>query len=291
MNYLDITYLPEENKKSLKNTFANTILTFELVNKIKETKSNLDEYVNNYRSLHLTVRKIQKNQFKIDNKIKKLEKEKKYLKRENETKKVIKIQAQIDKLNNKRIEITKKIPSNWEDAHNQYKTLALESKKAITKYRRNVDSIYKNIKITKIIIEDRIKLDKLDNKILNLKKFILSEPKKNNITRIKNIEKFLDEIEGTDLIKEKLSKARRILKKDNINLIKINSFIDEANENYILEKKWRLKATKDLLPKLIKFDNSVKDTIGLRLQKKLSKEQAKYVAACRSVHKDISLNF
>ena len=41
----------------------------------------------------------------------------------------------------------------------------------------------------------------------------------------------------------------------------------------------------------IKFDDSIKNTIGLRLQEKLSKEQAKYVAACRSTHTDISLNF
>ena len=48
---------------------------------------------------------------------------------------------------------------------------------------------------------------------------------------------------------------------------------------------------KELLPQLIKFDDSIKNTIGLRLQEKLTKEQAKYVAACRSTHTDISLNF
>ncbi|SVC73063.1 uncharacterized protein METZ01_LOCUS325917, partial [marine metagenome] len=42
---------------------------------------------------------------------------------------------------------------------------------------------------------------------------------------------------------------------------------------------------------LNKFDDSIKNTIGLRLQEKLTKEQAKYVAACRSIHTDISLNF
>ena len=35
----------------------------------------------------------------------------------------------------------------------------------------------------------------------------------------------------------------------------------------------------------------IKNNIGLRLQSKLTKEQAKFVAACNSVHKDISLNF
>ena len=59
----------------------------------------------------------------------------------------------------------------------------------------------------------------------------------------------------------------------------------------MFEKEWRKKAEKELLPQLNKFDNSIRDTIGLRLLERLTKEQAKYVAACRSVHTDISLNF
>jgi len=46
-----------------------------------------------------------------------------------------------------------------------------------------------------------------------------------------------------------------------------------------------------LLPQLNEFDNAIKDTIGLRLQERLTLEQAKFVSRCRSSHKDISLNF
>ena len=35
----------------------------------------------------------------------------------------------------------------------------------------------------------------------------------------------------------------------------------------------------------------IKNNIGLRLQSKLTKEQAKFVARCNSIHRDISLNF
>ena len=72
---------------------------------------------------------------------------------------------------------------------------------------------------------------------------------------------------------------------------KIYSLIDEANEIFVLEKEWRAIAEKELLFQLSKFDDSIKNTIGLRLQQKLTKEQAKYVAACRASHTDISLNF
>ena len=166
----------------------------------------------------------------------------------------------------------------------------MENKKAVTKYRRNVDSVYKNIQMTKLIIIDKNKLN-IDSEILNLKEKIFNESKDDAMNRIKLIEKILNEIAGAELIKEKLTKARRILKKDDANINKIKTLLDEANEIYIFEKEWREKAEKEILPQLIKFDNSINNTIGLRLQEKLTKEQAKYVAACRSVHRDISLNF
>ncbi len=291
LNILNLNYLPKENKELLENTFINAILTFELVEKIKLTQLDLNEYSKDYKSLHQTVRKIQKRINKIDIKVKKLEKEKKYLERDNEIIKADKIKSHIDKLNREKIKISEKIPPNWEDENNQYKTLALKNKKATTLYRRNVDSIYENIQLTKQIIIDRDKLNNLNNQIQNLKEKIFNLSKNDAISVIKSVEKILNEIAGAELIKEKLSKARRALKKDDININKINTLIHEANEIYLLEKEWREKAEKELLPQLIIFDDSINNTIGLRQQEKLTKEQALYVASCRATHKDISLNF
>ena len=291
LNILNLNYLPKENKELLENTFINAILTFELVEKIKLTQLDLNEYSKDYKSLHQTVRKIQKRINKIDIKVKKLEKEKKYLERDNEIIKADKIKSHIDKLNREKIKISEKIPPSWEDENNQYKTLALKNKKATTLYRRNVDSIYENIQLTKQIIIDRDKLNNLNNQIQNLKEKIFNLSKNDAISVIKSVEKILNEVAGAELIKEKLSKARRALKKDDININKINTLIHEANEIYLLEKEWREKAEKELLPQLIKFDDSINNTIGLRQQKKLTKEQALYVASCRATHKDISLNF
>ena len=38
-------------------------------------------------------------------------------------------------------------------------------------------------------------------------------------------------------------------------------------------------------------DKVISETIELRLQSKLTKEQAIYVSKCNSIHRDISLNF
>ena len=57
------------------------------------------------------------------------------------------------------------------------------------------------------------------------------------------------------------------------------------------EVSWRGDANKNLLPELMKYNEIIKYNIGLRLQSRLTKEQAKFVARCNSVHRDISLNF
>jgi hypothetical protein len=108
---------------------------------------------------------------------------------------------------------------------------------------------------------------------------------------MKSLEKIIDKIAGADLIKEKISKSRKILKKNDPDIDKVMNYLNEANDIYLNEKEWRAVAEQKLLPQLIDFDNSIKETIGLRLQEKLTKEQAKFVAACRSIHRDISLNF
>ena len=62
-------------------------------------------------------------------------------------------------------------------------------------------------------------------------------------------------------------------------------------ELYNKEVSWRSAAKQDLMPKLQEYNLAIKETIGLRLQSKLTKEQAIYVSRCNSVHRDISLNF
>ena len=46
-----------------------------------------------------------------------------------------------------------------------------------------------------------------------------------------------------------------------------------------------------LMIKINQYDDAIKDTIGLRLQERLTKKQAKIVSSCRAIHRDISLNF
>tara|TARA_B100001079_G_scaffold96611_1_gene82992 strand:- start:125 stop:1450 length:1326 start_codon:yes stop_codon:yes gene_type:complete len=288
---LNVSYLPDSKKDFFSNIYINAMLTFELIEKLQKSEKVLQEYNINYKSLHQFVRKIQKRGYKIDKKIIKLEKEIKNLLRENKISKAEKIKSEIVSLNSEKINISSKIPSNWDNDHNEYKLLSDNKKKAVMTYRRNVDEVYENIQIFKFIINDRNELNKIEEDIIKLKNIVISESKVEAMKKMKSVEKLLDKIAGANLIKEKITKSRRNLKKNEPDMSKVMNLLNEANELLFIEKEWRVVAEKKLLPHLIDFDNSIKDTIGLRLQERLTKEQAKFVASCRSIHRDISLNF
>ena len=65
----------------------------------------------------------------------------------------------------------------------------------------------------------------------------------------------------------------------------------ESKLIYEKEIFWRLKAKDILLEDFILLSKLGEETFGLRKQDRLTKEQALYLASCKSVHEDISLYF
>ena len=84
---------------------------------------------------------------------------------------------------------------------------------------------------------------------------------------------------------------RQIIDNDEIDEQKLSIASSETFILYDQEVSWREDANKNLFPALMKYNEVIKNNIGLRLQSRLTKEQAKFVARCNSVHRDISLNF
>ena len=81
------------------------------------------------------------------------------------------------------------------------------------------------------------------------------------------------------------------MKKNYDKKIEALNLINESKKLFIFEKKWRLKGSEIVLNDLIDLLETGSETFGLRKQDKLNKEQAIYLASCKSVHEDISLYF
>ena len=112
-----------------------------------------------------------------------------------------------------------------------------------------------------------------------------------SITIIDNLFEKLSEISGSDEFANRLDDLVSIIDNDEIDNEKLMLAKSETLDLFNAEVSWRKNANNNLLPELMKYNEIIKNNIGLRLQSRLTKEQAKFVARCNSVHRDISLNF
>jgi hypothetical protein len=98
-------------------------------------------------------------------------------------------------------------------------------------------------------------------------------------------------VAGTDDIKSAISKARRALKSRTPSKEKAQKELDKAIMAYQAQVGWRTQGEITILPKLSEYESTMRKTIGIRDQAKLTREQSLFVAKCQSGSRDVSLNF
>ena len=142
-----------------------------------------------------------------------------------------------------------------------------------------------------MFIQDHEKLDALSPQINELKYTLNNNDQEKSISIIDNLFERLGEISGTEELANKLDDLFSILDSDDVNKGELTIASSDMFNLFNIENSWRKDANKNLLPELMKYNLVIKNNIGLRRQSKLTKEQAKIVARCNSVHRDVSLNF
>ena len=282
--------LPGDKLDIFEEHFENALGTFALVKKLQKTEEEYNLFAEDYRDFHYSMRKKERKIRKIDKRIEKLESEIRNLDKDNVDEKN-KIELKIEDYKLEIKEVTKQIPDNWLSRNKEFEIL-LKAKNTQTKrYRKNVDQAYDNLEQIAMFIKDHEKLNELSPEINNIKKNINNENYEKSISIIDNLFDKLGEISGTEELANKLDDLLSLLDSEEIELLKIS---DASSEVFILfdkEVKWRKDAAENLMPELEKYNLVIKDNIGLRLQSRLTKDQAKFVAKCNSIHRDVSLNF
>ncbi|MFL2896165.1 MAG: SLC13 family permease, partial [Candidatus Pelagibacter sp.] len=270
--------------------FENALGTFALVKKLQKTEKEYDLFAEDYRDLHYSVRKKQKKIRKIDEKIEKLKSEIRRLEKDKVAEKN-KIELKIEDYQLEIVEIKKQIPENWTSKNKEFEIIKKAKNTQTKRYKKNVDEAYDNLDQIATFIKDHEKLNELSLDINNLRKNINNENYKNSISIIDSLFEKFGEISGTEELANRLDDLYSLLDSEEIEKNKILDASSEALNLFDKEVKWREDASQNLIPKLEKYNLVIKNNIGLRLQSRLTKEQAKFVASCNSIHRDISLNF
>ena len=282
--------LPNDKLDIFEEHFENALGTFALVKKLQKTEEDYNLFAEDYRDLHYSVRKKQKKIRKIDLKIEKLKSEIRRLEKDDLSQKN-KIELRIEDYKLEIDEIRKQIPENWISKNKEFEIIQKAKNTQTKRYKKNVDEAYDNLDQIVIFIKDHENLQKLSPEIKDLKYEINNKNYQNSISIIDSLFEKLSEISGTEEFANRLDDLYSLVDSEEIDENKIS---DASSEVFILfdkEVNWRKDAAQNLMPELEKYNSVIKNNIGLRLQSRLTKDQAKFVARCNSIHRDISLNF
>ena len=288
------TNLPDDKMEILEDHFDSALGTFALVEKLKNAEKIYNDYTVDYRDMHFTVRKKQKKILKLNKKIDKYKAEIRNLDDDDISDKN-KIELKIEDIKLEIDEISKSIPDTWETKNSEFEKIKKAKNTTSKRYKRNVDDAYDLLDQFALFIVDVDKLKEVSNDIKKLEMTVEKENQTKNyeesISIMDGLFDKLSETSGMDAFLDSVDELFSEMDSEEINVEEVKIKSDAVIELYNKEVSWRSAAKQDLMPKLQEYNLAIKETIGLRLQSKLTKEQAIYVSRCNSVHRDISLNF
>ena len=288
-----LSYLPEEYQERLNDSYKKAGKTFALAEEIRVTSSRVQEYSPGYRPLHVEVRRIQKNVRKLESKVAELTQDRQRISNSEQVDetRISEILANIAKIETEIDTLGAGIPDQWEASHAEFVSLAKAEKKARQKYRRNVDESYEMVITMRRMIVELDQLEALEERFPSLFDAIQNQSPDNAMAAIKIVGADLDNLTEMHRVKSKLSKSRKALRGDNPDREKASSLVTQALEQMKVEIEWHQRAAGELAGELEAYDQVIASTIGMRMQERLTTEQAESIASCLAVHKDLTLHF
>jgi TRAP-type mannitol/chloroaromatic compound transport system permease large subunit len=285
---LDLSILPKKIAQSTAKSFDNVSLAIEQLRSAEEISVTLAAASDEFRPLHKSVRAIERDIRRHDIEIEHIQDEIKNLAEGVSAKSY---EEGIAALEAEKVELTASIPTDWSDKLAAYRDLQKQEKTAFQKYTRSAQSAYQPIAETNLILEANAGFVALKDDLMATKAQVAENTPEDMLDPLTDLGKRFGAVAGTDEIKSAVSKARRALKSRNPDKEKAQAELDKAIAAYESQVDWRTQAETTILPKLSEYEGTMRKTIGIRDQAKLTKDQALFVAKCQSNHRDVSLNF
>ena len=286
---LDWSLLPPTHRAAAVDGLDKARNTFALVAQIQRAEQNLTAHLVDYAPLQRKVRRIELSIRALDEKIQTAQRRLTRLKRNQAAPaRIDKLSAEIAQHQAEQAALRADIPPQWRNAKAIYERLSAAETDARRAYRRNVDAAYQSQQAIRALLTAADSLAAMQPQLDALTQTVQTARRETAIAKIKQATTAMRTFAATDDITQSLTQARRAL--TNNNRPTAAQHTTQAATQLRAESTWRQPATA-LLPGLDAYDQAIHSTIGLRLQQRLSKQQAKQVAACQSAHRDISVNF
>lgn len=236
------------------------------------------------------VRIVERDIRRLDEQAEELETELSRLDPENTTRAAA-LQARIDDLHAQTAELSKMIPADWDDTYKAYADVRSAETNAFREYSRTAADAYQPIAEIMLVLESNEAFAELAGALEQAKQNVVEKEPEVMVDELDDLGDLFSAVNGADDISSAVSKARRALRSRTPSKEGALEQLDIALTAYQRQAGWRSKASDDLSEPLAAYEDSLRSTLGIRDQSKLTREQALFVASCQSGHRDISLNF
>ena len=291
---IDLAILPTHDRQQLRDSFDAVEATFERVAAVRAATAALTAFNPEYKPLHAEVRRIKRELRRLERRLAALNTERSRLSRQfnPDNHRLGELDQAIIAARDERQALERRIPEQWETQRQHYRTLRDQETQAIRRYRQTVDGAYAPLPVLAQTIAQAERLAALTAQIEALRRVVETQAGQASTAAIKAVERAVGELEGADNITSALAKARRALKNaEQPKRDQARRHYETALAQWGAEIRWRSQAAQSVLPGLQAYQAALRGSIGLRLQPRLTDDQADYVAACQSTHKDLSLYF
>ena len=290
---MDAGFLPDDIRKKYLKSFEFARAGIDHAQTVRDADAATQAYLPEYQPLHEEVRRKQADLRKLRKRLDRLDRERSRLTRDETATDAesIDVERSIAEVETEMAAIEANIPAAWEDARSRYVELSDVQKKARRVYRQSVDEAYRTIADLQVLIADADALRAFEPTLVSLEGVVANDPPEQAMEIIKAAGRELGKVAGSSRITGRLSKARRALRGKSPDPEKAAGFLAEARERFAEDVAWRTRAAQELLPGLATYDEGIRHSIGLRVQERLTQDQARLVAECQSVHRDVSLHF
>ncbi|MFK7859088.1 MAG: TRAP transporter large permease subunit [Granulosicoccus sp.] len=288
---LDLSSLPEKLAEELQESFESADEAIALLASAKAAEQAVIDNQERYRPIHTEVRRIQADIRKVDDRIAVLETRLDRTRGEDAEARRVSLNERIEGLQAEISALEATIPAEWEAENQRHVELQQAEAQARNGYRRSADDGYEASRDVAEILGGTAALRELGSAIPDMKTLMATNEPADLVDPLEELADQFGDIAGAGKIKSAVSKARSALRKSTPKPDDAMEAIDTAMEEYESEMRWREVAEAALYEDLNTYENVMKDTIGIRQQDRLTREQALSVASCSSHHRDLSLNF
>jgi tripartite ATP-independent transporter DctM subunit len=288
---MDVSFLPKRMAKNLSAGFASADTAIASLSEAFTAADAVAGKADVYRPKLIVVRRLEKLIREAEAEIADLDKRIGRMRDEVDADAKVIAVAKRDGLKAEAARLTADIPADWTDVYATFSTLTKAESKARLTYRRSADTAYENAAEVLAILEANADFAALEGELLALRAQIEAEAPADTHELVNELSRKFRSVAGADDVKKALSKARRELKSKKPKLEKALKEYDKAIAAYNAQVAWRAEGAQTIQAGLTQYLDAIRGTLGARLQPKLNREQALYLAACSASHRDISLNF